>query len=173
MSNDRSQQGVLRSGELAKAAGVSTDTLRHYERIGVLPAPRRSRNGYRAYPAEALGRVRLVRRALAMGFTLGELKRILKVRDAGGAPCREVRALAVAKLSDLEARLCEMTSVRDELRAILEEWSTRLSGTAADHRASLLESLATREPALRHPSQPLAATWRRRKKEERNVRHEK
>ena len=74
------KQEFLRAGELARASGVSTDTLRHYERKGVLPAPRRSPNGYREYPAEALARVLLVRRALAVGFTLDELAQILRAR---------------------------------------------------------------------------------------------
>src|ERR671928_552127 len=95
----------MRAGELARAAGVSTDTLRHYERKGVLQRPRRSPNGYREYPTDALARVLLVRRALAYGFTLDELARVLRARERGGAPCREVRALAAAKLSDVEARL--------------------------------------------------------------------
>src|SRR5215213_5475046 len=102
-----SLEGFL-SGELARLAGVSTDTLRHYERKGVLPVARRLNNGYRKYPADSLDRVRLVRRALAVGFTLDELARFLKARDRGQAPCREVRALAEEKLADLESRLKEM-----------------------------------------------------------------
>ena len=73
----------LNSGELAKSAGVSTDTLRHYERKGVLTRPLRGRNGYRQYPASALDRVRLVRRALAVGFTLDELAGILAFATTG------------------------------------------------------------------------------------------
>src|SRR6266404_5381549 len=92
-------RGVWKVGELAKAAGVSTDTLRHYERKGLL-TPRRSPNGYRAYPAQALDRVRLVRTALALGFRLDDLARVFKVRSNGGAPCRQVRALAAAKLDE-------------------------------------------------------------------------
>jgi DNA-binding transcriptional MerR regulator len=79
--------GPLSSGELADLAGVSRDTLRHYERKGVLPRPLRSQNSYRQYPPEALQRVQLVRRALSVGFTLDELAKVLKVRDGGGAPC--------------------------------------------------------------------------------------
>jgi DNA-binding transcriptional MerR regulator len=111
----------LRSGELARLAGVSTDTLRHYERKGVLAAPRRSANGYREYPAEALERVRLVRRALAVGFKLDELARILKERERGRAPCRQVREMAAAKLAEIETRLKELTVMRRELKATLEE----------------------------------------------------
>jgi DNA-binding transcriptional MerR regulator len=93
----------LRSGELARLAGVSTDTLRHYERRGLIAAPGRSGNGYREYPSEALDRVRLVRSALAVGFTLDELVDILAVRDRGGAPCRRARALLEEKLEAVEA----------------------------------------------------------------------
>src|SRR5207247_8757529 len=66
------KQGYLRSGDLARLAGVSTDTLRHYERKGLLARPRRSANGYREYPASALDRVRLVRHALGIGCTLSD-----------------------------------------------------------------------------------------------------
>src|SRR5450755_3945859 len=96
------------SGQLAKLAGVSTDTLRHYERLGVLPCPRRSGGGYRLYPSDALTRVQLIRRALSMGFSLSELVKILKVRDRGGAPCKQVRALAESKLQQLDDRLEEL-----------------------------------------------------------------
>src|ERR1700730_16243192 len=96
-----SEKSFYRSGELAELAGISTDTLRHYERKSVLPRPLRKANGYRQYPASALQRVRVIRRALAVGFTLDELAGVLSVRDSGGAPCKEVRALAAAKLSDI------------------------------------------------------------------------
>ena len=116
---ERASERFFRSGELAQATGVSTDTLRHYERKGVLPRPRRAPNGYRQYPAAAIDRVRLIQQALAVGFTLDELAHILRARDRGGAPCREVRQLAAAKLSDIEARLKETRALRDELRATL------------------------------------------------------
>ena len=72
----------MRSTALARLAGVSPDTLRHYEAKGLLPRAARSKNGYREYPAEALARVGLVRRAVALGFTLDELARI-NVRGKG------------------------------------------------------------------------------------------
>jgi DNA-binding transcriptional MerR regulator len=132
----------FRSGELAELAGVSTDTLRHYERKGVLVRPSRKVNGYRQYPAAALQRVRLIRRALAVGFTLDELATVLKVRDHGGAPCAEVRTLAVAKLSEVETRLRETTALRNELRSVLRDWDARLAYRALGEPALLLESLA-------------------------------
>lgn len=136
-----SEKSFYRSGELAELAGVSTDTLRHYERKGVLARPLRKANDYRQYPASALQRVRLIRRAIAVGFTLDELASVLGVRDSGGAPCMEVRALAAAKLSDIETRLREMSELRKELRAVLKDWDTRLKHRAPGQRAHLLESL--------------------------------
>jgi DNA-binding transcriptional MerR regulator len=136
-----SEKSFYRSGELAELAGVSSDTLRHYERKGVLARPLRKANDYRQYPAAALQRVRLIRRALAVGFTLNELAAVLNVRDHGGAPCTEVRTLAAAKLSEVETRLREMTELRDELRAVLKDWDARLARHAPGQRAHLLESL--------------------------------
>jgi len=131
----------LLSGELARLAGVSPDTLRHYERIGVLPPPPRSPAGYRRYPASALDRVRLIRRALSIGFSLDELRRVLQVRDRGGAPCRKVRDLAATKLAELELRIAEFQALRDRLRAILADWDARLDGMSDGRPARLLESL--------------------------------
>ena len=133
--------GPLRSAQLARLAGVSPDTLRHYEIKGLLPPPRRSANGYREYPPEACARVRLVRRALALGFTLDELARIVKVRDEGGSPCTVVRALAAEKLGAIEGRLAELQDARDRLRDVLERWDTLLAGTPQGRRAALLEAL--------------------------------
>ena len=154
----------LRSGELARLACVSTDTLRHYERKGVLAAPRRSINGYREYPTEALDRVRLVRRALAVGFTLDELARILKERNGGRAPCRQVRDLAVAKLAEVEERLKEMQCVRDELRVMLQDWNLRLAQTADGNQARLLETLAIGSRAVKGEALSPIPSWTRRKK---------
>lgn len=138
MSVDKSSLGA---GELAKRAGVSTDTLRHYERKGVLARPPRRANGYRQYSASALERVQLIRRALAVGFTLDELAKVLRVRDQGGAPCAEVRALAAVKLSEVETRLRDLTDLRNELRTVLRDWDKRLSQRGQGERAHLLEAL--------------------------------
>jgi MerR family transcriptional regulator, copper efflux regulator len=135
----------LLAGELACLSGVSTDTLRHYERKGVLPKPRRLGNGYRKYPASSVDRVRLIRRALAVGFTLDELARFLKARDRGQAPCREVRSLAAEKLVALESRLSELMALRDELRATLVDWDGRLARKGSGQRAGLLDALAEQE----------------------------
>jgi MerR family transcriptional regulator, Zn(II)-responsive regulator of zntA len=132
----------MRSSALARLAGVSPDTLRHYELKGLLPAPQRTANGYRDYSAEALARVRVIRNALSMGFTLDELARILKTRDRGGVPCREVRDLASAKLEALEARVAELRDACDRIRRVVKHWDTLLDRTPAGKRAALLDALA-------------------------------
>ena len=141
---------ALSSGELADLAGVSRDTLRHYERKGVLPRPVRGHNAYRQYPPEALQRVQLVRRALSVGFTLDELAKVLKVRDAGGAPCEEVRKLAAQKLLNVQDQLRELTKLRDDLQETLRDWDARLAHRTNGKQANLLESLsADPNPAKR------------------------
>ena len=152
MREERSTPEYLRSSELARLAGVSTDTLRHYERKGLLARPRRSSNGYREYPASALDRVRLVQRAVAIGFTLDELSRILSVRDRGGAPCHEVRALAGTKLAEVESQLDELNALRDELQRLLRDWDALLKKSSPSHRAGLLETLAESAPQRRKRS---------------------
>lgn len=137
------RKGVWRVGTLAKASGVSTDTLRHYERKGLL-RPMRSSNGYREYPEHALERVRMIRKALAVGFTLDELSTVFQVFDRGEVPCQQVRELAATKLAEVERHLQEVLAMRDELRASLEDWDARLARTAQGQRAGLLEALAAR-----------------------------
>lgn len=132
---------LLRSGELARLAGVSTDLLRHYEHIGVVPRPQRALNGYRQYPPTTLDRVHAVRRSLTLGFSLLELARIFAIRDRGGVPCRKVRDLAEKKLRQTEQSLLELKALRRQLRDTLRDWDSRLGKTPAGHRAGLIESL--------------------------------
>src|SRR5215469_14025548 len=131
----------MRSGELARRAGISADTIRHYERLGLLKAPPRNRSGYRDYPADALLRVTLIRQALRLGFSLDELAGILRVRDGGGIPCRTVFASTKSKLAQVEQRIQDLKTMRALLRRILQAWRARLAGTPRDHPARLLENL--------------------------------
>jgi DNA-binding transcriptional MerR regulator len=133
---------ALRIGALAKQAGVSPDTLRYYERFGILPAPSRSSNGYREYGSQALARVQLVQRALACGFTLAELAQVLTRRDRGEAPCRRVRALAEVKLARMEREARLLHERCEALRRTLRGWDRRLARTPRDRQARLLDHLA-------------------------------
>lgn len=154
----------MRSGELARAGGVSTDTLRFYERRGLLPRPQRLANGYRAYPAESLDRVFLIQRALSVGFTLEELGRFLKARGRGSPPCREVRALAARKLEEIESRIEEMRAFQKTLEDTVAEFDARLAAAGEGKPAHLLESLRPGHPSGSALS-ALAFNRRRRSKE--------
>ena len=83
-----------------------------------------------------------MRRALSVGFTLDELAKVLKVRDAGGAPCEDVRKMAAQKLLHVQDQLRELTNLRDDLQKILRDWDARLAHRANGNRANLLESLS-------------------------------
>jgi DNA-binding transcriptional MerR regulator len=144
---------TLSRSALARLTGVSPDTLRHYERKGVLAEPPRTDNGYRRYPASAVSSVQLVTRALAMGFTLNELARVMRERDTGGTPCRKVRTLVADRLAGLEERLEYLMTLRDELRGVLEEWDQRLASTPPGRQARLLE-LLDGKPALENRLRP-------------------
>src|ERR1700675_4377438 len=136
----------LRSGALARSLGVSTDTLRLYERKGLLSPPVRASNGYRCYTADSIARVRLIRAALAIGFTLDELAKILKIRDAGGVPCNHVRDLASRKLLGLEQQIQQLIALREQLRELLRAWDGTLLHTPRNRKAGLLEALAANSP---------------------------
>lgn len=100
-------------GELAGAAGVAVDTVRFYERRGLLPAPPRTASGYRQYDDDALGRLRFILRAKALGFTLAEIDGLLPARFA------TVRSAAVAKIEALDAEAVELARVRARLEALV------------------------------------------------------
>jgi MerR family transcriptional regulator, copper efflux regulator len=132
---------ALRSGALAKATGVSPDTIRHYERIGVLPRASRTQSGYRLYPANAVERVLVVQRALRIGFTLAELAEVLKARDAGGAPCRRVYQLAHEKLKGIEADIEALKRTKRYLKTVLDDWEQRIQRAGPGQKSHLLHSL--------------------------------
>jgi DNA-binding transcriptional MerR regulator len=131
----------LRSGELARLTGISPDTLRHYERLGVLPRPRRGGNNYRLYPRAALERVRIVRHALSIGFSLAELAKVFRVREQGGIPCRQVKALLEEKLASVDREIEDLQTLKANLRTLLKDWRQRLADAPSGHPARLLETL--------------------------------
>ena len=138
----------LRSGELARLAGVSPDTLRHYELMGLLPPPPRSSNGYRCYPADAVQRVQLIRMALRLGFSIEELAGVFRLRTEGGVPCRRVHALAAAKLRELRQRREEIEQLSKLLEMVIRRWERRLRRTPSGKPAHLLDMLVTADSQL-------------------------
>jgi DNA-binding transcriptional MerR regulator len=131
----------LHSGELAKRSGVSADTIRHYERIGILPKMPRTESGYRLYPESAIERILVVQRSLRLGFTLAELAEVSKARDAGLAPCKRVHQLATAKLGQVTKDIAEMKQTQRYLKRILADWDTRIQRSSAGQKSNLLHSL--------------------------------
>ena len=131
----------MRPRDLARLTGVSTDTLRHYERLGLLPAPPRTTGGYRQYSPAHVNRVQLIRRALTIGFSLADLEQVLRERDRGGAPCRRVFALVSERLSEIDREVAALVDLKRDLGAMLRDWERRLSGTPDSKQARLLDGL--------------------------------
>ena len=126
---------TLLIGELARLAGVKRDAVRFYERSGLLARPVRSANGYRAYDESALARLRFIKKAQSLGFSLDEVKRILSLRGNGKATCRCVVAMAEATLEETERKLRETRRFAASLRKHLAQWkrdAKKRGGHAAD-----------------------------------------
>lgn len=109
----------MRIGEVAAAVGVPAQTIRFYEREGLLPQPRRGPNGYRDYDSPTLTRLRFIRSAQAAGLTLVEIASILDLRGEGAAPCAHVQSLLSTKLDDVQARQRELAVIEAELAELI------------------------------------------------------
>ena len=109
----------MKIGELAQRAGVSIDTVRYYERQGLLPLPDRQASGYRQYVPADVARLRFVRRAKALGFTLEEIRDLLALSGQREGDMGRLKAAAAEKLADVEQRLDELTRIRDGLRTLI------------------------------------------------------
>ena len=156
MSNMSRQ--FLSSGELAKLTGISTDTLHHYERLGVLTEVERAGNGYRQYPLESVARIASIQQALDLGFTLQELGRFRTARMNGEPPCRQVQALASEKLEAVRQQMAALRKLEEELERIISNWDERLAaGDPEVVPARLLDSLGatTRPGPPSHPNRKL------------------
>lgn len=104
-------------GQLAKRTGVPIDTVRHYERIGLLRPAARLASGYRRYGDAELKRLRFIRRAKALGFTLDEIQELLAL--SAGRNVQSIRKAASARLADIERRMKELTRIRESLRQLV------------------------------------------------------
>ena len=105
----------MRIGEVARQAGVSVDTVRFYERVGVLPQAARTASGYRDYAPGTVDRIELTRELQAIGFTLADAVDALAAHDAGGATCDSERWRLEAVLSRVDAKLAELTALRGRI----------------------------------------------------------
>jgi DNA-binding transcriptional MerR regulator len=134
----------MRIGQLARSSGISTDTIRYYEKIGLLPRPPRTESGYREYAPGVVNRIRVIRNAAQLGFPLHEIAKVLRVRDAGGAPCRQVRDYAASLVDRMQQRIEELTVERQAMLTMIRVWDRKLA-RAHGAPANLLEAV----PAVR------------------------
>lgn len=107
-------------GELAEVLGLPTETVRYYERRGLIQEPARAANGYRNYDDSTLARLRFIRSAQAAGLTLAEITGIVEIRDAGTAPCTHVAGLLAAKLDEVRDRQQQLAALETEIEALIE-----------------------------------------------------
>ncbi len=114
----------LTVSKLANEAGTSSDTLRYYERIGLLPAPERSPAGYRLYGAEMIERVRFIKRAQRFGLKLEEIGELLSIRERGLCPCGRTRTMLEVKVNELTQEMSALQRLRDDIQLILDEHLT-------------------------------------------------
>ena len=144
--------------QVAKACGVSADTIRYYEKMGVIPPSERAPNGYRHFDDTVIARVRIVRSALRLGFTIEEIATLLRDRSKGMPPCRKARAMAAKKLETIEHQIEDLQSLRQDLIQVLEQWDERLDNTPAGAPANLLETLKGENDVQSHHSSVSART---------------
>jgi MerR family mercuric resistance operon transcriptional regulator len=110
----------LRSGELARRAGVNVETLRFYERRGLLPEPPRRPSGYREYPEDAVERILFIKRAQELGFSLGEIQQLLELRVDPDTSCADVRDRAEAKITDVRQKIRDLRRMERALRRLAD-----------------------------------------------------
>jgi MerR family copper efflux transcriptional regulator len=132
----------MQIGQLARQAGVPVDTVRYYERRGLLSEPMRRPSGYREYAPTDVATLRFIRRSKALGFTLEETRELLRLSSARDADRGEIRALAAQRLADVEARLRELQSVRDTLAGLV----TACSGHGPVAGCPIVERVLSFEP---------------------------
>jgi Hg(II)-responsive transcriptional regulator len=105
----------MRSSQVADQAGVNVQTLRYYERRGLLPEPERSRSGYRSYDTQAVRTVRFVKRAQSLGFSLEEIEALLHLAAGGPDSCDAAKELATEKIDELDRKIADLAIMRDSL----------------------------------------------------------
>ncbi|MGH6630243.1 MAG: MerR family DNA-binding protein [Nevskiales bacterium] len=132
---------TLTIGRLARQAGVSIDTVRFYERAGLLPKPSRATSGYRSYAGGDVDRLRFIRRAKALGFTLEEIAELLAL-NAGKGSRAAVKALAKRRVAELNQKIRELTVIRDTLRS----HARHCSGRGSVRGCPIIETLLAQTP---------------------------
>ena len=128
--NREPSASLLRIGELATDLGINPKTIRYYEEIGLLPAPRRTVAGYRQYGAADRERLRFITKAKTIGLTLREIREILALRDGGEEPCPHLGQLLDRKLAAVDVHLRLLTELRAELLVLQAEMAVTACSSA-------------------------------------------
>ena len=131
----------LKIGEVAERGGVNLQTIRYYEREKLLPEPPRLPSGYRVYPDHTVRRVGFIKRAQEIGFTLAEIRGLLAIRIDAERDCSEVRALAQAKITDIEKKIQTLQLMKKVLGGITE----RCSGCGPTSECPILDGIDSDE----------------------------
>ena len=111
----------LSSGALAREAGVNIETIRYYEKIGLLPEPLRADNGYRVYGETGLKRLSFIRRCRELGFSLDEVRGLLGLVDGGDYTCAEVRDLSIVRLGDVRQKIRDLRKMERTLKEMVSQ----------------------------------------------------
>ncbi len=129
---------TLRTAEVAEQAGVNIETLRFYERKGILPEPPRRPSGYREYPPETVERVRFIKRAQELGFSLKEVQDLLELRETARAKAGRVRKVAEAKLEEIDHKIRDLEAMKKSLTELL----STCDGQSSVASCPIIESLS-------------------------------
>jgi Cu(I)-responsive transcriptional regulator len=140
-------------GALARRADTKIETIRYYERIGLLPSPARTTGNYRAYARHHLERLSFVRRGRNLGFSLDEVRALLRLSDDRDQPCAEVDRIARLHLAEVERKIADLKALHRELRQLIDQCR---HGTIAECR--ILEALAPRSLTSGRAKKPANTT---------------
>jgi Hg(II)-responsive transcriptional regulator len=128
---------TLRTGEVAEAAGVNVETLRYYERRGLLKEPKRRDSGYREYPLDTVRIIRFIKHAQELGFTLDEIEELLGLRNDRSRTCGEVRVAALTKIEEIDRKVRSLQAIRNALSGLV----TACTDEASTRECPILEAL--------------------------------
>ena len=134
------KENNLTIGKVARLSGVGIETVRFYEREGLIPEPPRRDSGYRQYPGSTIERLLFIKRAKDLGFTLAEIKELLSLRVSQGSTCADVKAKANEKIRDVETKIKDLQRIKRALKKL----STECRGKGPVSECPILEALETK-----------------------------
>src|SRR5207249_9906662 len=143
-------------GVLATHTGTNIETIRYYERVGLLPAPARRSGGYRLYGTAHLKRLNFIRRARVLGFSLADVRKLLTLADQRRRPCAEVRAVAAAHLEDVKGKIADLKA----MERVLADTIARCETGSGSH-CPMIDALYINGDSGRRTAASSSSRWRR------------